>query len=150
MGLANELGKRYPANQADFDARAKLMIMEVNKAAGEINRERKTFNNPSVITLHSAFAYFFRYFKINYVGAVQPSAGKEPTPKQLKELADEIRQNNIKAIFIEPQLNPKPAQVLADELNLRVLTYDDLGTISDAKTIAEFLMWNWNAIKAGL
>jgi zinc transport system substrate-binding protein len=150
MGLSIELGKRYPMHKDYFDSNSRLMIMELNKTDSKIRLERDRHANPAVITLHDAFVYFFRYFKIDYIGAVQPSAGKDPAPRQLKELADKVRNKQIKAIFIEPQMNSQPAEVLANELNLQVLQYDDLGTTTDAKTISEYLLWNWNAIKAGL
>jgi len=150
MGLSIELSNRYPNHKDSFESNSRLMIMELNRADSRIRLERDSRVNPAVITLHDAFVYFFKYFNIDYIGAVQPSAGKDPAPRQLKELADKVRTKYIKAIFIEPQMNSQPAEVLAQELNLKVLKYDDLGTTTDAKTISEYLLWNWNAIKAGL
>lgn len=149
-GLSNELSKRYPMYKGQFDNNARMMIMEINKVDSDIKLELDAYKNPAVITLHDAFLYYFQYFKIELVGSVQEIAGKDPTPRHLKKIADLVKEKGIKTIYTEPQLNPKPAETLAQELKLKVLSYDDLGTTLEAKTIAEYLWLNWQAIKAGL
>lgn len=150
LGLSTELGNRYPMLRSDLQSNARLMIMELNQVDSKIKTEVMKFNKPAVITLHDAFVYFFDYFHITYIGAVQPAGGKEPSPRQLSELADQIRQNRINAILIEPRMNPKPAETLARELNLKVLLYDDLGTTLQVKSIADYLWQNWLSIKRGI
>jgi len=149
IGLTEELSKRFPMQKSALETNARLIIMELFQVDNKIKTERDSFKNPAIITLHDAFVYFFEYFHIDYIGSVQPSAGKDPAPQQLKDLADMIKAKHIKSIFIEPQMNPRPAEVLAHELKLKVIKYDDLGTLSQAGTISEFLWWNWNAFKAG-
>lgn len=136
--------------QPQLESKARLMIMQINKTDGQIQRELKEFEKPAVITLHDAFVYFFQYYGIEFVGSVLPAGGKDPSPRQLKELADVIKAKHIKAILIEPRMNPKPAQTLASELNLKMLSYDDLGTATQAQDIAGYLWLNWLSIKAGL
>jgi zinc transport system substrate-binding protein len=150
LALSAELGKRYPMLQSGLESKARLMIMELNRVDGKIKTEVMQSETPAVITLHDAFVYFFDYFHIEYLGAVQPAGGKEPSPRQLSELADKVRQHKIKAIFIEPRMNPQPAQILARELGLNVLQYDDLGTTLKVRTIAEYIWQNWLLIKQGL
>jgi zinc transport system substrate-binding protein len=124
--------------------------MELNQVDSKIMVEKSKYPKAAIVTLHDAFAYFFLYFKLDFVGSVQPSAGKDPAPKQLQELANKVKAKHIKAIFIEPQMNPKPAEILAQELGIKVLQYDDLGTTMKTRTIADFLWLNWLSLKAGL
>ncbi len=148
-GLSNELGKRFPENKPAIENNANRMVIEINQIANKIKLEKEQYPDAAIVTLHDAFAYYFNYFNIDFVGSVQPTAGKDPAPRQLQELADHIKTKKIKAIFIEPQMNPKPAEILAQELNLKVLQYDDLGTKLGAKTIADYLWLNWIKLKAG-
>lgn len=148
--LSEELARRYPMHKTALEQNARLIIMELFQAESKIRSERNEFENPAVITLHDAFVYFLQYFDIEHIGSVQPAAGKDPAPQQLKILADKIKSEGIKAIFIEPQMNPRPAEVLAEELGLKVLQYDDLGTVLGPETIADYLCRNWAAFKAGL
>lgn len=148
--LSEELARRYPMHKTALEQNARLIIMELFQVESKIRSERNDYENPAVITLHDAFVYFLQYFDIKHIGSVQPAAGKDPAPQQLKTLADKIKSEGIKSIFIEPQMNPRPAEVLAEELGLKVIEYDDLGTVSGAKTIADYLCKNWDAFKAGL
>jgi len=150
LGLSTELGNRYPMLKSSLESNARLIIMELNRVDGKIKTEIMQLDKPSVITLHDAFVYFFDYFHIEYIGAVQPAGGKEPAPRQLSQLADKIKQYKVRAVLIEPRMNPKPAQTLARELGLKVLQYDDLGTTLEANSIAEYLWENWLSIKQGL
>jgi ABC-type Zn uptake system ZnuABC Zn-binding protein ZnuA len=149
IGLSNDLGKRYPMHKDAIAANARKTIMELNQVDSKIKLEKDRYPKATIVTLHDAFVYFFEYFKIDYIGSIQPSAGKDPAPKQLSDLADKVKANHIKSIYIEPQMNPKPAETLATELNLKVLKYDDLGTTLSAKTISEYLWQNWLSFKAG-
>jgi zinc transport system substrate-binding protein len=150
LGLDVELSKRYPMLKSSFDSRARQMIMEVNRVSGKIMTEIALIKQPSIVTLHDAFKYFFDFFHIRYIGSIEQFAGNEPSPRRLKYIADDLKKYKLKAIFIEPRMNPKPAEILANEMGLKVLTYDDLGTTLSAKTIADFLWLNWLAIKPGL
>ncbi len=149
-GLESELARRIPKHAGFMAPRANAMIDSLKQVNLRIRSERERLKEPAVITLHNAFEYFFDHFDILFLGAVQPSAGKDPAPQQLKQLADKVRKHQIKTIFIEPGLNPKPAETLAKELNLQIRQYDDLGTTLQAKTIADYLWQNWLLIKAGL
>ena len=52
---------------------------------------------------------------------------------------DFARKNNIKVIFIEPQYSPKSAEVIASEINGKVLKIDDLAQnyIENLKNVTE-------------
>jgi ABC-type Zn uptake system ZnuABC Zn-binding protein ZnuA len=45
----------------------------------------------------------------------------------LQRLIAAIRQGGLKAVFAEPQFNPRVAEVLARESGVRVLTLDPVG-----------------------
>jgi zinc transport system substrate-binding protein len=51
---------------------------------------------------------------------------KEPGPKYLVNVIELARKNNITAIFVEPQFNPKSAEVIAREMNADIVVLDPL------------------------
>ena len=51
---------------------------------------------------------------------------KEPGPKYLGEVIELARKNNITTIFVEPQFNPKSAEVIAREMNASIVALDPL------------------------
>ena len=68
--------------------------------------------------------------------------GKEPKPKTLKRIIDQAKELNIKAIFTQKEFSDKSAQVIAKELNIKVLKETPLASnwsenlINMAKAIA--------------
>jgi len=51
---------------------------------------------------------------------------KEPGPKYLGEVIKLARKNNITTIFVEPEYNPKAAEVIGREMNAGIVTLDPL------------------------
>ena len=76
---------------------------------------------------------------------IEKSPGKEPSPRELKNLIEEMRKEDIRVIFAEPQLNQKIAQVLAQETNAQVVLLDPLGYFPE-KPYFELMRENLNKI----
>ena len=65
--------------------------------------------------------------------------GKEPTSQEIAYVIDLAKKYNIKVIFVEPQYSPKSAEVIASEINGKVLKVDDLAPdyIKNLNSVAE-------------
>ncbi|MCK9556428.1 MAG: metal ABC transporter substrate-binding protein [Candidatus Cloacimonetes bacterium] len=123
------------------------IFRELSAADELIRTERKTYNEPALITYHNSFHYFCRDYDIRYLGWVQSSPGKEPSPRELLELGTKIRNHGVRRIFVEPQQDPKSAEVLAKEYKLQIGTLDPIGSTFEATTITELILKNWDAMK---
>ncbi|MDD2229260.1 MAG: metal ABC transporter substrate-binding protein [Candidatus Cloacimonetes bacterium] len=145
--LEKELCKRFPNSALVFSNNAKKIRQELEDLSNKINTERNTFIEPGIITYHNGFGYFTNEFAIEYLGWVQFSPGKEPSPQDLAHLGETIQAHKVKAVFVEPQMNKKAGEVLAKEFNLKLLTLDPLGSSGEAKTISELISDNWDSMK---
>ncbi len=76
------------------------------------------------IVHHPAWTYFSRDYNLSQVPLMENE--KEPGPKYLGEVIDLARKNNITTIFVEPEYNPKTAEVIAREMNASIVTLDPL------------------------
>lgn len=82
--------------------------------------------NRYLVTFHDAFPYFANHYDLEVIGVVVTSPGREPGAQEIAQLADEIRDVGVPAIFIEPQFNPSLAESIADEAGVEVHTiYSD-------------------------
>lgn len=145
--LEKELSERFPNSALVFSANAETMRNELEAASEKINTERDTYVNPGLITYHNSFYYFTNEFAIDYLGWVQFSPGKEPSPKDLAALGDTIREHKVQALFVEPQMNKKAGEVLANEFGVKLLELDSLGSNGKAKTITELILDGWENMK---
>ena len=84
--------------------------------------------NRNIITFHEAFPYFAEEFNLNIVGVVEVEAGTEPSPKQLEETIKIAKNNNVRALFTEPQYAAKAASTLSKETGIPLYTLDPIVT----------------------
>ena len=77
-----------------------------------------------LVTNHESFGYFADRYGFTIIGTVIPSTSSEaaPSAKQMAGLIDRIRQNNVKAIFLETGANPQLAEQIAQETGIQVIT----------------------------
>lgn len=145
--LKNELVVIFPDFAPVITRNHDIIIKELSEAHARINSERAEFKEAALVTYHNSFHYFTRDYNIHYLGWVQASPGKEPSARDLAELGKKIRDHNVKSIFIEPQQNPKSAEVLAREYKLELKTLDSLGSSMPVNTVADLVLANWNVMK---
>jgi len=120
---------------------------EIETLVGQVKPEDK-----KLVTNHDAFSYYAKRYGFDIVGVVIPSPSElaETNPAQLQELADLIRNENIKAIFAESQHSDKDAQALANEIGSVEVVSLYSGTLgekdSGADTYIGYLKTNTNSI----
>lgn len=70
---------------------------------------------------HSAFAYLAKRYGLQQIPLYGISPNAEPTPKKLVKVIQAAKSHRVKYIFFEQMVNPKLAQVLAQEAGVRTL-----------------------------
>ncbi len=113
----------------------------------EIREERESLGELNIVNFHDAFYYFNKRYDINRVAVVVKSPGKEPSPRELVNIGNLINKHQVRVIFLEPQLNPKAAEIIAREHNLRTETLDPLGSYINASSVPELIYFNWQIMK---
>ncbi len=118
------LSERDPAHAADYQANAMSYISQIQAfdrwAKDQI--ARIPADQRKIVTFHDAFPYFGQHFGLTIVGVIEKSPGRDPSAKELADLVDQIKAQDVKAIFNEPQFNPKLADSLAQEAGVKTLT----------------------------
>jgi len=110
-------GDYYSKNRDDYLKKLKALDEELNETFA--TKKSRTF-----ILYHPAWTYFARDYNIEQVPILENE--KEPGPRYLGSVIDLARKNNITTIFVEPQFNPKSAEVVAREMNANVETLNPL------------------------
>ena len=92
-----------------------------------ISSSVEKFKTRKYVCFHPAWDYFARQYRLESVGVIEAAPGRNPTPGKIKKIISLIKQHDIRAVFAEPQLNPKVAEVIANEANVKVLLLDPIG-----------------------
>ena len=126
-----DLTARDPGNRAYFDAnlrRFKAKVDELDQAMrtafATIPRARR-----KLLTYHDAYAYFARTYGWDIIGAIQLSDFEDPSPKDVARLIEQVRAQDVPAIF-GSEVFPSPVlEQLGKEAGVKyvdVLRDDDL------------------------
>ena len=125
-----------PGHQAQYEANLQSYLTALAELNREIETRAQSWRLRDYVAFHPAFTYFARRYGLNEVGVIEVAPGREPrsptwwpTPRHLKELVSAIRRYGIKVVFAEPQLNPRVAEVIAQEAGVKVLMLDPMGGV---------------------
>lgn len=77
--------------------------------------------NRKLITYHDSWAYFAPRYNMTVMGAVQPSDFSEPSPLDIAKLIDQIRAENVSAIFASEVFSNRIVDQIADEANIEIV-----------------------------
>jgi zinc transport system substrate-binding protein len=117
----------------------KKKLLQLNN---DISAKVKTFRIKEYVTFHPAWNYFSRRYGLRVAGVIEESPGKEPSPKHLEKIIKEINRIGSRVVFVEPQFNPKIAEVIAKESHARVLSLDPIGGQKGRETYIDMMRYN--------
>jgi zinc transport system substrate-binding protein len=116
-----------PGHQAQYEANLKEYLASLEALHQEIQQQARAWSLRDFVSFHPSFTYFARRYNLHEVGTIEAAPGREPTPRHLQKLVASIRGYGIKVVFAEPQLNPRVAEVIAQEAGVKVLRLDPIG-----------------------
>ena len=96
----------------------------------------------AVVLFHPSFGYMLARYGIAIAGVIEPSPGKEPTPKDVEALAGAIRRTGAAVVFTESQLPRRPAAVVAEVAGVRLAELDPLGGVPGRDSYTALMRYN--------
>jgi zinc transport system substrate-binding protein len=113
-----------PTNKDYYTKNRDNYLQKLQSLDEELSRSFISTKSKIFIVHHPAWAYFARDYGLEEVPLMENE--KEPGPKYLGEVVDLAKKNNIMTIFVEPEYNPKAAEVIAREMNASIISLDPL------------------------
>lgn len=154
--IRKALVKYDPANTATYNANAKIYAAKISAIANPLRAqfEKLPANQRWLVTSEGAFSYLARDYGLKELYLWPINADSQGTPKQVKNVIDQIRAHNIAVIFSESTVSDKPARQVARETGIRyggVLYVDSLSRPSGpVPTYLDLLRVTSATIAAGL
>lgn len=100
----------YHQNDQAFQARITDLDHRIRQAVATIPAK-----NRKLLTYHDSFAYFGREYSVNIVGAIQPSDFAEPSAQEVAQLIDQIKKEEVPAVFGSEVYPSKVTEQIAKE-----------------------------------
>jgi ABC-type Zn uptake system ZnuABC Zn-binding protein ZnuA len=112
-----------PNNTAYYTKNANKYITLLKKLDEGIKHATQTIppEQRKLITYHDSWAYFAPRYNMTVIGAVQPSDFSEPSPLDVAKLIDQIRAENVPAIFASEVFSNRITNQIADEAGVEIV-----------------------------
>ena len=120
--IAEQLAALDPANAEKYKSNANVYTKKLESLREDMHSNLDNVKTKDTITFHEAFPYFAKEFNLNIIDVIEREPGTEPSPKELEETIDKVKQLKVKALFAEPQYPAKAAEVIAKETGAKVFT----------------------------
>lgn len=111
--ILKELSDLNPDQSVKYKTNYLEFVKEIDELDIEIRKLLSGYSGRKIITFHPSLSYFARDYELEQHAL--ESGGKEPTPQRMAELAKLAQKENIKAIYIQGELDWEQARVFAEE-----------------------------------
>lgn len=148
--IAEALVRLLPGHEAAVRANLEAFQRELDALDREVRELLGPLPSKTFIGYHSAWAYFARRYGLQEVASVAAFPGQEPSARWVASVVEAARRHRVRAIFTEPQLSPKAAEVIAAEIGGVVLLLDPLGGTGERRTYVDLIRYNARAIASAL
>lgn len=102
----------YAANLQAFRERITSMDAAIRESVATIPQQ-----NRKLVTYHDSWAYFALSYGLEVIGAVQPSDFADPSPGEVADIIDQVKELNLPAVFGSEEFPSDVLETIAREGN---------------------------------
>lgn len=128
--IKNALVKVDSANKEFYESNFEELKNRLQELDEEYRTELSKLPRKEIVVSHAAFGYLAKRYGLKQLSISGLSPQAEPTPSQMAEISDFIKEHKIQYIFFETLTNPKLAEVIAKETGVKSLVLNPLGGLT--------------------
>lgn len=132
-----------PEGEEEYRENAEEYLAELEELDGYMEEQAEGIpeENRKLITTHEAFAYFAEAYGFELEGSIIQNPEAEPGSREVAEVVEMVEDEEVPAIFTEPQFNSGLADTIAAEADVEVEEiYSDTLTEEEAGESYEAMM----------
>ncbi|NLW15171.1 MAG: zinc ABC transporter solute-binding protein [Erysipelothrix sp.] len=142
-------------NKDIYEENAQAYIKTLNDIDLSYRKEFDTLESKVLVTSERAFQYMNKEYGLEEGYIWQIDTEETGTAKQIKELTAFIKEKDVKILFLESNVDPRPMETVSQESGVPIykehLYSDDIGSKGSAvDTYEKLLIHNLEAIIGGL
>jgi len=126
--LVQALVQLDPLNEVQYRTNATLLGQRLQKLNEQIRHQILPIKNIPYIVSHDAYGHFEELYGLNNRGSITLSPERQPGAKRVAELTKQIKQEKIRCLYTEPQLQSKLAHKLSSSTAIKLGQLDPLGS----------------------
>ena len=120
--ISSALAARWPAQRAEIDSRRIAYLAQVDELDRRVRDSLNAIPRAQrrVITSHEAFGHFGAAYGVDFLAPQSWNTHSEPSAAAVARLIRQIRQQGVRAVFIENISDPRLVERIAQEGGVRV------------------------------
>lgn len=101
-----------------------LYVKNLENLRNELRATMYESGDVKLITSHDAFPYLAKDFDFEVLAVIEKEEGEFPTSKEIQEIVELVKENNIKTIFIEKETESKASNIISSETGVKICELD--------------------------
>ncbi len=149
--ITEGLVKIDSANADKYLNNSREYIKELEELKTEMENTIKYLPNKNIVTFHESFDYFAKEFGLNVVTKIEKEHGESASASEVVSIVKEIREHNVKCIFVETGYNMSIANTVAKEAGVKIYELNPITSGKNDNTeYINIMTENLNVIKEAL
>jgi zinc transport system substrate-binding protein len=129
--ILQSLSRMDPINSTYYENNAKKLNNKLEELDNKFRLNLSRCIKKDIITAHNAFEYMTAEYGLKQVPISGMSPDEEPSPRQLAEVINYVKNNDIKYIFFESLVSPKLSDTIAKETGAKTLVLNPIEGLTD-------------------
>jgi zinc transport system substrate-binding protein len=148
--IAEELARVDAAHATAYRERGTALEKELGDLDKEVETRTKALKRRGFVTFHGSFSYFAERYKLDILAVIEPFPGSQPTSDYVQKVLEVVKKKNVPALYSEPQLDPRPAKIIADEAKIPLGVLDPVGGQPETDSYVKMIRFDVAALEKHL
>jgi ABC-type Zn uptake system ZnuABC Zn-binding protein ZnuA len=148
--LEGKLTEIDPDRRDEYSLNASSLRQKLQNLNEELSETLALVAGQPFVPYHDAWFYFAARYDLDLVVTIEPFAGREPSPAYLAEALGVVSSSGARVIFGEYQLDPRPAELVAESAGVVLVILDPLGGLAGRQSYQDLLRYNAESIARAL
>ncbi|WP_017755870.1 metal ABC transporter solute-binding protein, Zn/Mn family [Calidifontibacillus oryziterrae] len=129
--IKNMLVELKPAAKNEFESNFQSLKQQLEKLDHEFHVMVGQKKDPKILVSHAAYGYWENNYGIKQIAVTGLSPTNEPSQKQLEDIIQTAKENNIKYVIFEKNITTKITEIVKNELKAEALYLHNLAILTD-------------------
>jgi ABC-type Zn uptake system ZnuABC Zn-binding protein ZnuA len=149
--IFEKLAQLRPADRAFFEQRLNDFNGRIDAAEKRWLATMAPYKNLKVATYHRSFTNFADRFGLDVMGYVEPRPGIPPSPQHTLDLINEMKQQNVKLVLVEPYFDLRTPNSVGRATGAEVLVMPpSVGGVKEVTDYFKLFDYNINSLITAL
>ena len=144
--IGEELSRVDGAHASGYQRRVAEIDASLDALDRQVEAQVASWRRRDFVTFHGSFGYFADRYHLQIAAVIEPFPGSTPTGEYIDRVLKVISAKKVPALFSEPQLDSRPAKILADEAKIPLGVLDPVGGGPETDTYEKMIRFDVAAL----